>query len=118
MSDTGRFYFNIQNITDVGIVSPAYPVFRVKEDSSLFLITLVNNDDKVINAILKQKAGGTRFSLPFKKLCQIQIPWPDKNERDFFSGLVYCLDRKIKIEKDILSKYLQQKSYLLSNLFI
>lgn len=32
MSDTGEFRFNLQNIIEKGIVSPAYPVFKVKEE--------------------------------------------------------------------------------------
>ena len=35
MSDTGEFRFNLQNIIEKGIVSPAYPVFKVKEEYSL-----------------------------------------------------------------------------------
>lgn len=118
MSDTGRFYFNIQNITDIGIVSPAYPVFQVVEDSALFFVSVINNDKNVINQILKLKAGGTRFSLPLKKLIQLEIPWPDFQMRHNFQRIIKVFDERIKIEKDLMAKYTEQKSYLLENLFI
>ena len=118
MSDTGRFYFNIQTITDVGIVSPAYPVFQVIEDSSLFFISVINNDKNMLNQILKLKAGGTRFSLPFKKLIQLDIPWPDYQTRHYFQKIIRAFDKRIDLEKSLLAKYLKQKNYLLDNLFI
>ena len=118
MSDTGRFYFNIQNIVDVGIVSPAYPVFRVTEESELFFVSVLNNDKRVINQILKLKAGGTRFSLPLKKLIQLEIPWPDQWTRLNFQKIIKTLNEKIVLEKKLLDKYLEQKNYLLANLFI
>ena len=40
MSDTGSFTFNIQNIVEKGIVSPAYPVFYASKVSTKFLYTL------------------------------------------------------------------------------
>ena len=118
MSDTGRFYFNIQNIVDVGIVSPAYPVFRVVEESELFFVSVLNNDKRVINQILKLKAGGTRFSLPLKKLIQLEIPWPDHQTRLNFQKIINTLNERIVLEKKLLNKYLEQKKYLLENLFI
>ena len=118
MSDTGRFYFNMQNITDVGIVSPAYPVFSVKEDSALFLVSVLNRDKNVIKEILKLKAGGTRFSLPFKKLVELEIPWPDHQTRKHFMKIIRNMIQKIDLEQKILAKYIDQKNYLLNNMFI
>ena len=118
MSDTGKFNFNIQNITDIGIVSPAYPVFFVKEVSALFLITVLNNDKKVINDILKMKTGGTRFSLPLSKLMKLEIPWPQEDKRKIFTKIIEILSEKISIENKTLIKYKEQKDYLLQNMFI
>ena len=118
MSDTGRFYFNMQSITDVGIVSPAYPVFSVKEDSALFLVSVLNRDKNIIKEILKLKAGGTRFSLPFKKLVELEIPWPDHQTRKHFMKIIRNMIQKIDLEQKILAKYIDQKSYLLNNMFI
>ena len=36
MSDTGRFYINQLMHYDIGIVSPAYPVFEVKDTGVLY----------------------------------------------------------------------------------
>ena len=38
MSDTGLFTFNIQNLVEKGIVSPAYPVFSANNYSNEFII--------------------------------------------------------------------------------
>ena len=118
MSDTGRFYFNIQSIIDVGIVSPAYPVFSVIENSALFLVSVLNSDKTIINEILKLKAGGTRFSLPFKKLVELEVPWPDHQTRKHFMKMIRNIIYKIDLEQKILAKYIDQKKYLLNNMFI
>ncbi|WP_052334708.1 restriction endonuclease subunit S domain-containing protein [Methanobrevibacter wolinii] len=37
MSDTGKFKFNIQNIVEKGIISPAYPVFTTKNINDKYI---------------------------------------------------------------------------------
>ena len=69
MSDTGNFTFNIQKIIEKGIVSPAYPVFKNKQEVILkeYLYFTLNNSKKIIEQILVLKEGGTRYALSFSK---------------------------------------------------
>lgn len=68
MSDTGLFTFNIQNLVEKGIVSPAYPVFSANNYSNEFIILYLNNASYIKKQILELKSGGTRFALPFSML--------------------------------------------------
>lgn len=45
MSDTGKFRFNIQSIVEVGIISPAYPVFSTQNIDDYFLYYYLNNSN-------------------------------------------------------------------------
>ena len=74
MSDTGLFTFNIQNLVEKGIVSPAYPVFSANNYINEFIILYLNNASYIKKQILELKSGGTRFALPFSTLCTLKIP--------------------------------------------
>lgn len=117
MSDTGEFTFNVQNIIETGIVSPAYPVFTTKYNNE-FIIEYLNNSTKLRNNILSLKEGGTRFALSLKKLMTLEIPKISIDEQKNFIDLVNKFNNKIKNEKQILSLYEKQKQYLLDKLFI
>lgn len=43
MSDTGVFKFNLQKVVDLGIVSPAYPVFTSTVYDIDFVVFYMNN---------------------------------------------------------------------------
>lgn len=75
MSDTGLFTFNMQELVEKGIVSPAYPVFSANDDYiNEFIILYLNNSSYIKKQILELKSGGTRFALPFSTLCTLKIP--------------------------------------------
>ena len=117
MSDTGEFTFNIQNVIENGIVSPAYPVFTTKYLNE-FVVEYLNNSSKIRNNILSLKEGGTRFALSLKKLMNLEIPHVTLNEQNEFLKALDKFNIKIKNEKQILSLYEQQKQYLLDKMFI
>ncbi len=78
MSDTGDFFINCLECTDIGIVSPAYPVFEIANENILsrqylihFFKSVVFN--KKISALSK---GATRLSLKYKDLKNIEIDLP------------------------------------------
>ena len=118
MSDTGLFTFNIQNLVDKGIVSPAYPVFSANNYSNEFIILYLNNASYIKKQILELKSGGTRFALPFSTLCTLKIPKLEKEKQLSFIKTITAFERKIKNEKIILSNLHQQKNYLLNKMFI
>ena len=81
MSDTGLFTFNMQELIEKGIVSPAYPVFSANDDYiNEFIILYLNNSSYIKKQILELKSGGTRFALPFSTLCTLKIPKLDKEK--------------------------------------
>ena len=118
MSDTGLFTFNIQNLVEKGIVSPAYPVFSANNYSNEFIILYLNNASYIKKQILELKSGGTRFALPFSTLCTLKIPQLEKEKQLSFIKTITAFERKIKNEEKILNDLHKQKNYLLNNMFI
>ncbi|MDY4051802.1 MAG: restriction endonuclease subunit S [Bacilli bacterium] len=118
MSDTGEFRFNIQKIVEIGIVSPAYPVFTSVEYDMQFIVFYLNNSARLRKQILEIKEGGTRFALPFSKLRSLTIPKITRLQQTKIVD-IYCLfSRKKELEQRFLLKLKEQKDYLLSKMFI
>ena len=118
MSDTGIFNFNQQNIAEIGIVSPAYPVFYSSSYDDAFIILYLNNSKKIKKQILELKTGGTRFALSFKTLCTLQIPKISLSKQSEIMQIIQVVDKKLQNEMSVHQKYLKQKQYLLNNMFI
>lgn len=119
MSDTGLFTFNIQNLIEKGIVSPAYPVFSSNDDYiNEFIILYLNNSSYIKKQILELKSGGTRFALPFSTLCTLKIPKLEKEKQLSLIKTITAFERKIENEEIILNALHQQKNFLLNNMFI
>lgn len=78
MSDTGEFYPNLLECTDVGIVSPAYPVFKnihpeIIENQYLKWFFRSQAFQHSISAFAQ---GSTRTSVKFSKLRTVKIKFP------------------------------------------
>ena len=119
MSDTGDFYFNLQNVVDFGIVSPAYPVFRTSNfvDIHYFLYYL-NYSSNMKRQILLNKEGGTRFALSINKLSDIHISLPSYETQINHSYIFRTLDKKINLGEQKLHKLNLLKTSLLQQMFI
>lgn len=119
MSDTGLFTFNMQELVEKGIVSPAYPVFSANDDYiNEFIILYLNNSSYIKKQILELKSGGTRFALPFSTLCTLKIPKLNKEKQLSLIKTITAFERKIENEEMILKALHQQKNFLLNNMFI
>lgn len=119
MSDTGLFTFNMQELVEKGIVSPAYPVFSANDDYiNEFIILYLNNSSYIKKQILELKSGGTRFALSFSTLCTLKIPKLDKEKQLSLIKTKTAFERKIENEEMILKALHQQKNFLLNNMFI
>ena len=83
MSDTGRFYINRLIEYDVGIVSPAYPVFEVIEKNIIYTpyIVLFFESDYFQAVISNQSTGSTRVSLKLDKIKRITLDVPSYQEQ-------------------------------------
>ena len=103
MSDTGEFFPNILECTDVGIVSPAYPVFSISKADVIVPHYLKyyfksNGFQKSIAAFAQ---GSTRTSVKFSKMRTVCIDLPSIEKQ---KGVVAVLD---KINNVILSRQQQ-----------
>ena len=117
MSDTGKFVFNQQTLLDKGIVSPAYPVFKVIYGNETFFRIFMNDSRYVKSQILMNKEGSTRFALSMSKLKKLKIKMPCLEEQKKIADCLSALDRKIESEKKILADLEELKKGLLQAIF-
>lgn len=118
MSDTGEFRFNIQKEVEIGIVSPAYPVFTSKEYDIDYISFYLNNSICFKKQIIEAKEGGTRFALSYSKLIKLFIPDINRAHQETAVRIYRSFRQKINIELQFLEKLKEQKKYLLSKMFI
>ena len=120
MSDTGEFHFNIQDITDIGIVSPAYPVFNIKKNlvNKTYFVYYINENDGFKNEILSTKEGGTRYALSITKFKTLNILLPKIEEQIKYSKYINIIINKIQLEEKKLEKLIQLKKGLMQNMFV
>ena len=105
MSDTGRFYINRLMEYDVGIVSPAYPVFEVIEDNIIYTpyIVLFFESDYFQSLIVNQSTGSTRVSLKLDKIKRISIDIPSYQEQKEIVEKIESVKRAIAARDEQLS---------------
>lgn len=98
MSDTGIFRFNIQELIDNGIVSPAYPVFIEKRKivNKYFLFYYLNYFPSIKKQILTLKEGGTRYALSFSKFNKFSVQLPVLDEQEKIANFLTNIDNKIE----------------------
>ncbi|MCI6775420.1 restriction endonuclease subunit S [Methanobrevibacter boviskoreani] len=118
MSDTGKFKFNIQNIVEKGIISPAYPVFTTKNINDKYVYEFLNYSNSIKRQILKIKEGGTRYALGFSKFKKLKIEVPSfKTQCKITESMNLCYQREENLKKEIkiMKKF---KKGLLQKMFI
>lgn len=98
MSDTGEFRFNIQKTVQMGIVSPAYPVFTSTIYDIDFVAFYLNKSTRLRKQIIEAKEGGTRFALSFSKLSNLTIPKIAKQQQTKMIEIYHAFLRKEDIE--------------------
>ena len=83
MSDTGEFYPNMLECVDVGIVSPAYPVFEIFQTDLIIpeYLKYYFKSNAFQHAISSFAQGSTRTSVKFNKLKTASIDLPSKQEQ-------------------------------------
>ena len=119
MSDTGIFRFNIQNIYSKALISPAYPVFKVKEFINPKFFEYYLNYSPLIKKQLRiMKEGGTRYALPISKFKKMKILIPHLKEQEKIADFLSKIDNKIDSVELQLEKIKEFKKYLLQQMFV
>lgn len=118
MSDTGVFRFNCQQILEKGIVSPAYPVFRIIDHNSKYIEHLLNDTDSIKSQLLVLKEGGTRYALSFSKFIKLKIRLPKIEIQNSIANQIIWFDRMLSIQNTVLNKLIDLKTALLQQMFI
>ena len=119
MSDTDVFHFNVQNIVEKGIVSPAYPVFSTVSNvtNNYFLTYQMNESAYFYKQLQVEKEGGTRYALSYTKLCKLYVYNPSYIEQRKIANLFMTLDDLITLHQQKLDKYKEIKQFLLEKMF-
>ena len=98
MSDTGRFYINRLTSHDIGIVSPAYPVFEIRNDSPIlpeYLLWFFRSE-LFQTCVADLSTGSTRVSLKLPSICGIKINIISKDEQKKIVTTLETIDRLIE----------------------
>jgi type I restriction enzyme S subunit len=117
MSDTGNFKFNIQDIVEFGLVSPAYPVFEIISANPKYIYYLLNNSKDFLNKLNRTKQGGTRFALSYEKLSSIEINLHPLEEQQKIGSFLSEIDNLIEKCKKRDLELLNLQKYHLKSLF-
>lgn len=115
MSDDGNFKFNRLEDYEIGIVSPAYSVFKAVNIEPRFLNVYMNSH-LFTKEIAKASQGGTRLSLKYKALSNFKITIPDYETQhiiaefcDYYQNHIKKLEKYselLKIQKQGLMQQL------------
>ena len=125
-SPTSEFPFGIikQNRTGrIGVVSPLYCVFTPQSFALGYLLhEYFNSSVNTFNYLnpLVQKGAKNTMNInnnTFLNGAKISLPISE-NEQEKIYNILYLMEEKINLEKEILIRYENQKQYLLANLFI
>lgn len=92
MSDTGEFFPNMLECADIGIVSPAYPVFEITQPEIIIpeFLKYFFKSDSFQYSIASFAQGSTRTSVKFGKMKTVSINLPSIAEQ---RHIVDILDR-------------------------
>ena len=106
MSDTGEFYPNMLECVDVGIVSPAYPVFEIFQTDLIIpeYLKYYFKSNAFQHAISSFAQGSTRTSVKFNKLKTASIDLPSKQEQTKILRLLKKAETLIACRQQELQK--------------
>ena len=101
MSDDEIFHFNINDITENGIVSTLYPVFTTDENLvSRYLQYQLNYGNEFAKYAILQKQGGSRTYIYLNKLKELRLTIPKSvEEQKKISAYFMKLDNLITLHQ-------------------
>lgn len=100
MSDTGRFYINRLTNREVGIVSPAYPVFEILSDRiTSDYLSLFFQSEHFQSQISDKASGSTRLALRYSKLENVEINIIAKEKQEKIVRNIDLIKKVIEAEE-------------------
>ena len=120
MSDDEIFHFNINNITDYGIVSTLYPVFTTTgELDSKYLQYQLNYGSDFKQYAALQKQGGSRTYMYFNKLREFNLKMPILlQEQQVIAHFMINIDNLITLHQSEVERLKKAKQFFLDKMFI
>ena len=112
---------NYNNRFDIGIVSPSYKVFSIKEGFNPIFIAALLQTKKALNEYMlasEQGASIVRRNLNIEAFMAIKFRIPDARQQDSLSMAITAINAKLNNERCYLEQLTMQKSCLLENMFI
>ena len=101
-----------------GIVSPMYVCFTTEQLLLPGYLKHYFASQTFRHEMYKRLEGSVRLCLTFEGLCNIEIPLPSIERQENISKYLSTIENKVSLEECVLSQYQQQRSYLLSQMFI
>ena len=118
MSDDLVFKFNINDLSDYGIVSTLYPVFTTNEQlNSKYLQYQLNEGSEFRRFSLLQKQGGSRTYMYLNKLQNMILNIPKLEEQQKIGSFFKQLDDTIALHQRKLDLLKEQKKGYLQKMF-
>ena len=112
---------NYNNQFDIGIVSPSYKVFSIKEGfNPIFIAALLQTKKALYEYMLASEQGASivRRNLNIEAFMAIKFRIPDARQQDSLSMAITAINAKLNNERCYLEQLTMQKSCLLENMFI
>ena len=103
---------------DIGIVSPMYICFRVKKGVASEYMEHFFSTSYFFYEMQKRLEGSVRQCLSFEGICNIPIYIPSSEEQHRIGRKISVLLDKIDVETYYCCKLVEQKHYLLRQMFI
>nr|WP_262484989.1 restriction endonuclease subunit S [Chryseobacterium sp. T16E-39] len=105
---------NLENI----IISSLYVCFKTTDAVDDEFLFQYLRTDIFRKEVLRNVEGGVRDYLFYENFSRIKINLPDLKEQIKIAKLLSKFDEKITLENELLIQYVNQKKYLLQNLFV
>ena len=112
---------NFNDKYEIGIVSPSYKIFAIKENfNKIYIANLLKTHRALYNymQVSEQGASIVRRNLNLEAFEQLSFKIPDYQEQCRIARILISTQQKIQLETSLLNKYEEQKKFLLSNMFI
>ena len=112
---------NYNDRFDIGIVSPSYKVYSIKEGfNPIFVASLLRTKKALYEYMLASEQGASivRRNLNVEAFMSIRFRIPEIRQQDSLSMAIASINAKINNEKSVLELLTKQKFSLLENMFI